>query len=102
MTVAPSGSLLALDARHVWHPYTQHWQAPAPVPVQTMMMSVSGSSGIRKVAPNGPTTSTLSPWRRSHSQLEATPRKPGISTRFTVMARLLVFGRSPSRALATE
>jgi adenosylmethionine-8-amino-7-oxononanoate aminotransferase len=25
--------LLALDARHVWHPYTQHLHAPAPLPV---------------------------------------------------------------------
>lgn len=25
--------VLALDARHVWHPYTQHWQAPAPVEI---------------------------------------------------------------------
>jgi adenosylmethionine-8-amino-7-oxononanoate aminotransferase len=23
----------ALDARHVWHPYTQHWRAPEPVEV---------------------------------------------------------------------
>ena len=22
-----------VDARHVWHPYTQHWQAPAPVEI---------------------------------------------------------------------
>ncbi len=27
------GDTLALDARHVWHPYTQHWDAPAPVEV---------------------------------------------------------------------
>jgi adenosylmethionine-8-amino-7-oxononanoate aminotransferase len=26
-------ALLALDARHVWHPYTQHLGAPAPLPV---------------------------------------------------------------------
>jgi adenosylmethionine-8-amino-7-oxononanoate aminotransferase len=26
-------ALLALDARHVWHPYTQHLHAPAPVPI---------------------------------------------------------------------
>lgn len=25
--------LLAHDAAHVWHPYTQHWQAPQPVPI---------------------------------------------------------------------
>ena len=25
--------LLALDARHVWHPYTQHLHAPAPIPI---------------------------------------------------------------------
>ncbi|GJG87173.1 adenosylmethionine--8-amino-7-oxononanoate aminotransferase BioA [Gemmatimonadetes bacterium T265] len=24
---------VALDARHVWHPYTQHWNAPAPVEI---------------------------------------------------------------------
>ncbi len=28
-----SDAVAALDARHVWHPYTQHWQAPAPVDV---------------------------------------------------------------------
>ena len=26
-------ALLALDARHVWHPYTQHLHAPAPLPI---------------------------------------------------------------------
>ncbi|MDF1506127.1 adenosylmethionine--8-amino-7-oxononanoate transaminase [Roseisolibacter sp. H3M3-2] len=26
-------AVAALDARHVWHPYTQHWNAPAPVEV---------------------------------------------------------------------
>mgnify|MGYP002778013819 CR=1 FL=1 len=30
--VSPSPTL-TLDARHVWHPYTQHWQAPAPVEI---------------------------------------------------------------------
>jgi adenosylmethionine-8-amino-7-oxononanoate aminotransferase len=25
--------ILLHDAAHVWHPYTQHWQAPLPVPV---------------------------------------------------------------------
>ncbi len=25
--------VLALDARHVWHPYTQHWNAPSPVEI---------------------------------------------------------------------
>ncbi len=29
----PGPDVLALDARHVWHPYTQHWNAPAPVEV---------------------------------------------------------------------
>ena len=32
----PSGAapdVAALDARHVWHPYTQHWRAPEPVEV---------------------------------------------------------------------
>ncbi|MGZ8377440.1 MAG: adenosylmethionine--8-amino-7-oxononanoate transaminase [Gemmatirosa sp.] len=28
-----SNDVAALDARHVWHPYTQHWQAPAPVEI---------------------------------------------------------------------
>lgn len=28
-----SASLLALDAAHVWHPYTQHHNAPLPIPV---------------------------------------------------------------------
>ena len=28
-----AASLLALDAAHVWHPYTQHHKAPLPVPV---------------------------------------------------------------------
>ena len=36
-----------------------------PVPVQIMMMLADGSSGIRKVAPNGPVTWTLSPFFRS-------------------------------------
>lgn len=34
--LAPDVSTLdvvALDARHVWHPYTQHWNAPAPVEI---------------------------------------------------------------------
>ena len=25
--------VVALDARHVWHPYTQHWNAPAPIEI---------------------------------------------------------------------
>ena len=36
-----------------------------PVPVQIMMMLAAGSFGIRKVAPNGPVTCTLSPFFRS-------------------------------------
>lgn len=28
-----SENLLLHDAAHVWHPYTQHWQAPLPVPI---------------------------------------------------------------------
>ena len=28
-----ASDVAALDARHVWHPYTQHWNAPAPVEV---------------------------------------------------------------------
>lgn len=28
-----TGHWLGLDARHVWHPYTQHATAPAPVPI---------------------------------------------------------------------
>ncbi len=28
-----SNGTASLDARHVWHPYTQHWQAPAPVEI---------------------------------------------------------------------
>jgi adenosylmethionine-8-amino-7-oxononanoate aminotransferase len=31
--MTPPADTLALDARHVWHPYTQHWRAPAPVAV---------------------------------------------------------------------
>ncbi len=30
---AGAADVAALDARHVWHPYTQHWRAPAPVEV---------------------------------------------------------------------
>jgi adenosylmethionine-8-amino-7-oxononanoate aminotransferase len=29
----PAEHLLLLDAAHVWHPYTQHQQAPLPVPI---------------------------------------------------------------------
>src|SRR5206468_1381072 len=29
----PSDDLVSLDARHVWHPYTQHLDAPAPIAV---------------------------------------------------------------------
>lgn len=25
--------MLALDAAHVWHPYTQHYRAPSPIPI---------------------------------------------------------------------
>jgi adenosylmethionine---8-amino-7-oxononanoate aminotransferase len=46
VTVASLDSLLALDARHVWHPYTQHWQAPAPVPV-------ARASGAHLYTPDG-------------------------------------------------
>jgi adenosylmethionine-8-amino-7-oxononanoate aminotransferase len=28
----PNGTA-SLDARHLWHPYTQHWHAPAPVEI---------------------------------------------------------------------
>jgi len=28
-----SDFILATDARHVWHPYTQHHQAPSPIPI---------------------------------------------------------------------
>ncbi|HEY0779555.1 MAG TPA: adenosylmethionine--8-amino-7-oxononanoate transaminase [Gemmatirosa sp.] len=31
---------VALDARHVWHPYTQHWNAPAPI-------EIVGAHGVR-------------------------------------------------------
>jgi len=31
--VTGADELLALDARHVWHPYTQHLHAPAPIPI---------------------------------------------------------------------
>jgi hypothetical protein len=72
------------------------------VPVQIIRRSVLGSSGIRKVAPNGPTTSTVSPKTRSQSQFEATPAVSPPTIRLTVSATLFVFGRSPSRALATE
>ena len=33
MTDALALDTPALDARHVWHPYTQHWRAPAPVEI---------------------------------------------------------------------
>ncbi len=45
-----------------------------PVPVQIMTMWLRGWLGIRKLAPNGPMTSTLSPTFRSHMKFEATPR----------------------------
>lgn len=28
-----SPHILSLDAAHVWHPYTQHYQAPQPIPI---------------------------------------------------------------------
>ena len=68
------------------------------VPVQIINSRALGSLGIRNVAPNGPTRSTLSPFFRSHKKFEAIP--PG--SRFTVSDRLLKFGRSPSRGLETE
>ncbi len=33
MNIDPAIDVGALDARHVWHPYTQHWHAPAPVEI---------------------------------------------------------------------
>ncbi len=38
-----------------------------PVPVQIIKSRACGSSGIRKVAPNGPVNCTLSPFFRSQT-----------------------------------
>lgn len=33
LPLGPDGYVLLHDAAHVWHPYTQHYQAPLPVPI---------------------------------------------------------------------
>ncbi len=70
----------------------------APVPVQTITTSASGSSGIRKSHRTG---RRPRPSRRASGR-RVVRRRRRHRTRLTVSARLLVFGRSPSRALEIE
>ena len=64
-----------------------------PVPVQIITMLERGWLGIKKLAPKGPITCTLSPTNKSHMKLEPTPRTGwpwwSSSTRLMVSDRLL-------------
>ena len=51
-----SADVAALDARHLWHPYTQHWQAPAPVEI------VRASGATLHTADGRPILDAISSW----------------------------------------
>ncbi len=98
MTQPTHPEWLALDAAHVWHPYTQHGIAPAPVPI------VSGDGAwLTDAAGNRLFDAVSSWWVNLHGHA-----RPEIATAVAEQARTLEqvifagFTHEPAARLAAE
>lgn len=98
MKDVPGSILLQRDHAHVWHPYTQHWQAPSPVPIAR-----AAGSWLYDMAGRPILDAISSWWVTTHGHC-----RPEITQAIAEQARTLDqvifagFTHEPATALAAE